>query len=183
MNKTVLITGCSTGIGRACVEKFANEDWKVSATMRKTEKGKDLAKRNNVAVFAIDVTDENSVNTGVTMTIEKFGKINAVINNAAYSEFGPIEFATDAIIERQYSTNVAGPIRVMRAVLPQMRKQGGGVIVNITSGAGRIGFPLTSLYCGTKFAIEGITESIQYELRPFGIRVKILTPAKILFKF
>ena len=176
MPKTVLITGCSTGIGRACAEKFAGEAWNVAATMRSPEKAGSLAGRENVVVSALDVTSESSVNSAVNDALERFGTIDAIVNNAAYAEFGPIEFASDERIARQFSTNVAGPIRLIRAVLPHMRRQRSGVIVNITSGAGRIGFPLSALYCGTKFALEGISEAIQYELQPHGIRVKLVEP-------
>jgi len=183
MSKTVLITGCSTGIGRACVEKFQKEGWNVVATMRSPEKERELQKLDRVAVFGLDVTDDASVKAAVKAAFDKFGTIDAVINNAGYGAVGPVEFATDAQIERQYSTNVTGPLRVMRAVIPHFRKRGDGVIVNITSIGGRVGFPLNSLYCGTKFALEGITEAMQYELAPFGVRVKLVEPGGVVTEF
>jgi NAD(P)-dependent dehydrogenase (short-subunit alcohol dehydrogenase family) len=183
MSNTVLVTGSSTGIGRACVEKFQAEGWNVAATMRTPGKETSLQKLDRVAVLPLDVTNDASVRAAVKATLDKFGAIDAVINNAGYGAVGPVEFCTDAQIERQYSTNVAGPLRVMRAVLPHMRARRAGVIVNITSIGGRVGFPLNSLYCGTKFALEGITEAMQYEVAAFGVRVKLVEPGGVSTEF
>ncbi|KAI0563193.1 short-chain dehydrogenase/reductase [Gracilaria domingensis] len=180
-----MITGCSSGIGFDTAKHFAEKEWNVVATMRKPscEAGQSLAKVANIEVQPLDVTDIDSIKATVHFTVEKFGSIDAIVNNAGYGLVGPVEIMTPEQVDRQYKTNVYGPVYVMQAVLPQMRKQKSGVIVNITSVGGRLVMPFASLYHGTKWALEGITESMAFELEPFGIRVRLVEPGHVETNF
>lgn len=185
MTKTCLITGTSSGLGRAAAELFAEHGWNVVATMRKPEcdAGVELSKISNVHLVKLDVTNESDIKSAVQETLDKYGAIDALINNAGYGLAGPMEFATSEQLERQYSTNVFGPIRLMQAVLPSMRAAKSGVIVNVTSVGGRLVLPMTSLYHGTKYALEGVSESAAIELKPFGIKVRTVQPGGIKTDF
>ena len=151
--------------------------------MRRPEQENELTKLSGVAVLRLDVTDEATISEAVAETIRRFGAIDAVVNNAGYGLVGPFEASTQEQIERQFQTNVFGPMNVVRAVIPHMRGQRSGVIVNVASMGGRITFPLYSLYHGTKWAVEGFSESLNYELEPFGIRVKIIEPGPVKTDF
>jgi NAD(P)-dependent dehydrogenase (short-subunit alcohol dehydrogenase family) len=182
--KTVLVTGSSSGIGKATVREFqASGQWNVVATMRRPEQENELNKLSNVAVLRLDVTDEASIADAISETVRRFGAIDAVVNNAGYGLVGPFEASTQEQIERQFQTNVFGLMNVVRAVIPHMRERHCGVIANVASLGGRITFPLYSLYHGTKWAVEGFSESLNYELEPFGIRVKIIEPGPIKTDF
>lgn len=176
MSKTVLITGASTGFGKLSAQKFQAEGWNVIATMRSPEKETELTQLGNVLVNRLDVTEPESIAQSVKEGIEKFGTIDVLVNNAGYGTAGPVEAATDTEIRRQFEVNVFGLINVTKAVLPQMRAQKSGIIINISSVGGRITFPYFSLYHATKFAVEGLTDSMQYELNPLGIQLKIVEP-------
>lgn len=179
MAKTVMITGASSGIGRAAAEKFAAEGWNVVATMRKPEPWE----HPNIVSTALDVTNKDSIREAVAFAIERFGSIDVLVNNAGYGTFGPLESFTDEQIELQFATNVTGLLAVTRAVLPGMRERGSGTIVNISSAGGVLTLPMYSLYHGTKWAVEGITESLTFELAPLGIRVKLIEPSAIDTEF
>ena len=181
--KTVLITGCSSGIGKAAAALFSQKGWNVAATMRNPEKGRDIAAMKNVKVFPLDVTDPASIAEAVGAVTDAFGSIDALVNNAGFSLIGPFETTGGEEVRKQYETNVFGLMNAVRAVLPVFRKKRGGTIVNLASVGGRIAFPMYSLYNGTKFAVEGFSESLQYELKPFNIRVKIVEPGVILTDF
>ncbi|MEL7119610.1 MAG: SDR family oxidoreductase [Bacteroidota bacterium] len=183
MKKTVLITGASSGIGKATAQYFADQGWNVAATMRRPEKEKDLVETDALKLFRLDVQDQDSIDLAVKNTINAFGSLDALVNNAGYGAIGPLEESSRKKIERQFDVNVFGLIEVTKAVLPQMRKQKSGVIVNISSVGGRITLPLTSLYHGTKWAVEGITQSLQYELNPLGIKLKIVEPGGVKTDF
>jgi NAD(P)-dependent dehydrogenase (short-subunit alcohol dehydrogenase family) len=183
MTKTVLITGASTGIGRAAAELFQREGWNVAATMRTPEKAAGLAALPNVITPRLDVLDEASIESAIAETVSKFGKIDVLVNNAGYGLVGPFEASTDAQIRRQFDTNVFGLMNVARAMLPHFRERKDGVIINIASVGGRVTFPLYSLYHGTKWAVEGFTESLQFELREHNVRVKIIEPGPIKTDF
>lgn len=183
MSRTVLITGTSTGIGRATAERFQREGWNVGATMRSPNDGQELSQHSNVHVTRLDVTDPESITTAVAETIDRFGSIDALINNAGFGAYGPLEITSSETIERQFDTNVIGLLEVTKAVIPIMRNQGAGVIVNISSVGGRMAFPFGSLYHGSKFAVEGISEALVYELMPFGIRVKVVEPGAVATDF
>jgi NAD(P)-dependent dehydrogenase (short-subunit alcohol dehydrogenase family) len=181
--KTILITGASSGIGRASVLKFQAEGWNVAATMRSPEKETELQKLSNVAIFALDVTDLNSINTAVAGTLGQFKGLNVLLNNAGYGLAGPFEAADAAQIERQFATNVYGPIYTTQACLPHFRAQASGLIINVSSIGGRLVLPFNSLYHGTKYALEGISEALALELAPYGVRVKIVEPGGVRTDF
>jgi NAD(P)-dependent dehydrogenase (short-subunit alcohol dehydrogenase family) len=176
MKKTVLITGASSGFGRETVKLFAEKGWNVIATMRSPEKETELSAIEGVLVTRLDVTDKKSIQEAVEAGVRKFGAIDALVNNAGYGAFGALEAAPEHVIRQQFDVNLFGLIEVTKAVLPGMRKRKSGVIVNVSSIGGRLTFPFATLYHATKFAVEGLTESLQYELNPFGIRLKIVEP-------
>lgn len=155
---------------------FQQKGWNVIATMRKPENGAALAALPNVLVTKLDVADKESIAAAVAAGIETFGGIDVLINNAGYGTLGVLEAASDEQIRKQFEVNVFGVIAVTKAVLPVLRSKGSGVIVNISSVGGRVTFPYFSLYHATKFAVEGLTEALQYELAPLGIRVKLIEP-------
>ena len=174
--RTVLITGCSSGFGRLTAKTFYEKGWNVVATMRSPEKETELTHLDGMLVTRLDVTDEDSIKTAVEQTIENFGRIDALINNAGYGGHAMFEQFEHNHIARMFDTNVFGPMRIAKAVLPLMRKQGGGAIVNVTSMAGIIGLPFTSTYSASKFAVEGWSEGLALEYAPFNIKVRTVAP-------
>lgn len=183
MNKVVLITGASSGIGFNTAKLFQTKDWKVAATMRTPENSTELQKIVDVECFRLDVTDVDSIRSTIAGTLEKFGRIDAVVNNAGFAVVGPFEAATQEQIELQMQTNVYGVMNVCREILPYFRKQKSGVIVNVASMGGRITFPLYSIYHASKWALEGFSEALQYEVKDFGIKIKIIEPGPIKTDF
>lgn len=181
--QTALITGCSSGIGAAAARHFAAQGWAVAATMRDPAAGAALKDAGRVETLALDVTDKASIERAVGETIARFGRIDALVNNAGYGLFGPFETATDADIEKQFATNLFGLFDVTRAVLPAMRAQTSGVVVNVASIGGLMTFPMNSLYHATKFAVVGFSESLNFELAPFGVRVKVVCPGGVATDF
>ena len=180
---TILITGASTGIGRTTALHFQGQGWNVIATMRSPEKETDLAMMDNVLVTKLDVTDAASIDAAVAKGIAHFGKIDVLLNNAGYGAYGPLEAFSMDKIKRQFDTNVIGLLAVTKAVLPHMRKQKSGFVVNISSIGGQMTFPLGTLYHGSKFAVEGLSESLHFELAAFGVKVKIIEPGMIKTDF
>lgn len=168
----VLVTGASSGIGKACAEHLAGRGFRVFGTQRRPpDRG-----TGAVEMIAMDVDDDASVARGIAAVVERAGRIDAVVNNAGHAITGAVE---DTVIDEaraQLETNFFGVLRVCRAVLPLMRAQGGGHIVNISSLAGLLGLPFSGLYSASKFALEGMTESLRHEVRPFGIRVVLIEP-------
>lgn len=183
MEKVVLITGASSGIGRETAKLFQAKNWRVAATMRRPEEHADLQRIADIECFRLDVTDAESVRTTVKDAHDKFGRIDVVVNNAGYGLLGPFEAATDEQVRKQFETNVFGLMAVCREVIPIMRSQKKGVIVNVSSISGLAALPFSSLYAASKFAVEGFSESLAYELEPFGIRVKIIEPGPIKTDF
>ncbi|MCB1186874.1 SDR family oxidoreductase [bacterium] len=181
--KVILVTGASSGIGRATALHFQQAGWNVVATMRSPEKEAELNKLENVLVTRLDVLDSQSISEAVNAAVERFGGIEVLVNNAGYGAYGPLEAFPLEGIRRQFDTNVLGLLEVTRAVLPHMRRAGSGHIVNISSIGGRVTFPLGTLYHGTKWAVEGISEALSYELRHIGIRVKVVEPGAIATDF
>jgi len=179
MAKTILVTGSSTGIGRAAVVKFQQEGWNVIATMRTPEKEEALNKLDNVLVTKLDVQDETTISSTIADGLKEFGNIDVVLNNAGYGLMGTFESIKRESIQRQFDVNVFGLFDVTRAILPHFRKNKKGTIINITSIGGKMTFPLTSLYHATKFAVEGFSESLHYELAPHGIDIKIVEPGGV----
>lgn len=176
MAKTVFITGASSGFGKEAAKLFHEKGWNVAATMRTPENETELQDLENVLLAKLDVTDKASICDAVNKSVERFGAIDVLVNNAGFGAVGVFEAASDEIIRRQFDVNIFGLIDVTKAVLPVMRANKEGVIINISSMGGRITIPFGSLYNATKFALEGLTEAMQYELNPFGIRLKIVEP-------
>lgn len=183
MSKTILITGASAGIGKATAKHFHNQGWNVVATMRKPEQEQELTQLENTLVTRLDVTDPDSIATAVQQGLERFGQIDVLLNNAGYGAYGPLEAFPMDRIRRQFDTNVLGLLEVTKALLPHFRQNQSGSIINVSSVGGRMTFPLGTLYHGTKFAVEGISEALQFELEPMGVSVKIIEPGAIATDF
>jgi NAD(P)-dependent dehydrogenase (short-subunit alcohol dehydrogenase family) len=185
----VVVTGSSSGIGLETSLLLARNGFQTFATMRNIDKGKELSviagrEKLPIKVVQLDVTDDTSVTNAIEKIMsEAGGRIDVLINNAGYGLGGAFEDSSMNEIKSQYETNVFGLMRVTQAVLPVMRKQESGIIVNINSGAGRAGYPGASVYVSSKFAIEGLSESIAFELEPFGIRVILVEPGVIRTNF
>lgn len=182
MNKTVFITGASSGIGRAAAQLFLQQGWNVAATMRTPDKEKGLTGAN-LKLIQLDVTDSNSIKAAISEAISHFGQIDVLINNAGYGSVGIFEAFTPEQIHRQFDTNVFGLMNVTAQVLPHFRKNKTGTIINVASIGGKVTFPLYSLYHSSKWAVEGFSESLHYELRNLGIKVKIVEPGVIKTDF
>jgi NAD(P)-dependent dehydrogenase (short-subunit alcohol dehydrogenase family) len=174
--KTVLITGSSTGFGHATAKLFAEKGWNVVATMRDVTVAGDLARRDNVLVSRMDVTDPATIDQVIKISIERFGKLDAVNNNAGYGQYGIFETIPQESIQRNFDVNLFGVMNVIRATVPLFRKQKDGLILNVSSVGGLVGLPSISIYVSTKFALEGFTESLSYELASQNIVVKIVEP-------
>ena len=177
--KTLLITGSSTGIGHATAKLFADKGWNVAATMRDVSAAGDLSGRDNVLVIHLDVTDSASIDKAIKTSIERFGKLDAVINVAGYGQYGIFETIPEKSIERNFDVNVFGVMNVIRAIVPIFRKQKEGLILNVSSAGGLVGLPSISIYISTKFALEGFTESLSYELASQNIVVKMVEPGGV----
>ena len=179
-----LVTGSSSGIGFETALLLARNGFHTYASMRNLEKSKGITQITSkeklpLQVVQLDVNDDASVKEAVDKIESEQGRINVLVNNAGYVLLGPAEHLSIKEFKAQFETNLFGVIRVMQVVLPTMRRQRGGTIVNISSSAGRIGLPLNSAYVSSKFALEGLTESISYELEQFGIRVVLIEPGFI----
>lgn len=183
MKKTILITGASSGIGKETAKFFHEKEWNVVATMRNPEMETELTSLKNVIVTKLDVLDQDSIEQAITYGIEKFERIDVLLNNAGYGAYGPLESFPREKILRQFNTNVIGLLDVTRAILPHFRDNKNGIIMNVSSMGGKMTFPLGSLYHGTKFAVEGISESLRYEVEQFGVKVKIIEPGSIATDF
>ena len=181
--KTILITGASTGIGRETARYFARQGWNVAATMRTPQKGTDLLAMKNVKIFPLDVLDVASIDAAIQATLDQFGGIDVLFNNAGFAIAGAFEAISPERIEKQFATNVFGVMNTTRAILPYFRQKRSGLIINTTSSGGRITFPLYSVYNSTKWAVEGFMESLQYELKPFNIRIKNIEPGTVKSDF
>ncbi len=183
MSKTILITGASSGIGRATAEKFQREGWNVVATMRTPANEESLNKMDNVLVTKLDVLDVDSIEQALAEGIKTFGKIDVVLNNAGYAVAGPFEASQRESVMRQFAVNVQGLMDVTQKALPHFRANKDGMFINISSIGGKMTFPLMSLYHGTKFAVEGFTESLHWELSTIGVKVKIVEPGGVATDF
>ena len=183
-DRSVLITGTSTGIGRAAAELLAGKGYRVLATMRTPEKGRDLAeaaKANgwDLTVLSLDVRDDASVRSA----LDQADEIDVLVNNAGVEVWGPLEEMTLGDLKDQFETNVYGPVRLITAVLPRMRRRGSGVIVNVSSVAGRVSAVLNGLYAASKFALEALSETLHYETGHFGVRCHIVEPGAVATPF
>jgi NAD(P)-dependent dehydrogenase (short-subunit alcohol dehydrogenase family) len=173
--KTVLITGASRGIGEATARVFLDKGWSVAATLR-TPEASQLMPSNRLKIYEMDVASLASISDGIATAIEDFGRIDVVVNNAGHCVVGALEELSDADLKSVLDTNILGAMRVTRAALPHMRACGGGRIVNVSSMCGQMTLPLYTAYCASKWALEGFSESLAFETRAHGIRVKIVEP-------
>lgn len=176
MTKTVLITGSSTGLGNTAAKKFANEGWNVIATMRKPDRRLEEENPERIFVTELDVTKPATIEAAIAAGIARFGRIDAVVNNAGVSILSIFEATPMNVIRGIFETNVFGVMNVIQAITPYFREQGGGTIVNITSNVGFASNPLLTVYVATKHAIEGLSESLSYELESQNISVKLVEP-------
>lgn len=181
-SKAALITGCSSGIGHATAERLATDGWKVYATARRPETLADL-QGLGCETLALDVCDEQSMSAAVAHVTEAEGAVGVLINNAGYSQSGAVESVPPDQVRRQFETNVFGLIRMCQLVLPGMREQRWGKIVNIGSMGGRLTFPGGGLYHATKYAVEAISDALRFEVRGFGVDVILVEPGLIVTGF
>jgi NAD(P)-dependent dehydrogenase (short-subunit alcohol dehydrogenase family) len=171
-----MITGCSTGIGRLTAKTFHDKGWGVIATMRSPEKEEELTELEDVLVARLDVTDKASIQAAVDEGLARFGALDVVVNNAARGGRALLEASSDEMVRAMYDTNVFGVMDVCRSVIPHMRERKSGCFINVTSMAGMIGLPLETSYSGTKYAVEGMTEALAFELKGLGILAKAVAP-------
>lgn len=181
-SKAVLITGCSTGIGRATAEHLARSGHSVYATARRPESIEDL-KNAGCKTLALDVNDEASMSAAVAAVEEAEGAVGALVNNAGYSQSGALETIGLDDVRRQFETNVFGLLRMCQLVLPGMRRQGGGRIVNVSSMGGKLTFPGGGVYHATKYAVEAMSDAMRFEVQGFGIDVVVIEPGLIKTNF
>jgi len=182
--RVAVVTGASSGIGYETSLTLARNGFHTYATMRNLQKSKSITEIANteklsLQVVQLDVTDDGSVKDAINRIVAEKKRIEVLVNNAGYGLFGSLEDMSVEEIKKQFETNFFGVIRVTKQVLPVMREQNSGIIVNVSSVGGRIGLPVLSAYHSTKFALEGLSESILYEVEPFGIRVVIIEPGVI----
>ncbi len=182
MSKAVLITGCSTGIGRATAEHLAGRGWTVYASARKLDAIRDLEARG-CKVLALDVCDEGSMRAAVDAVERAEGAIGVLINNAGYGQEGVVEEVAMADVRRQFETNVFGLVHLTQLVLPGMRRQRWGKVVNLSSVGGKLTLPGGGFYHATKHALESLSDALRFELRPFGIDVIVVEPGPIKTRF
>jgi NAD(P)-dependent dehydrogenase (short-subunit alcohol dehydrogenase family) len=180
--KAALITGCSSGIGKATAERLVADRWTVYATARRPETLADLEAKG-AKTLALDVTDEASMQAAVNAVIEAEGAVGVLVNNAGYSQSGAVESVPMDQVRRQFETNVFGLIRMCQLVLPGMREQRWGKIVNLSSMGGRLVFPGGGLYHASKYAVEAISDALRFEVRGFGIDVILIEPGLIVTAF
>ena len=186
--KTVLVTGCSSGIGYATCLMFARNNFATYGSVRDLSKAERIQEITNIEklplkIIRLDVNEDESIGIAIQEIISDSGRIDILINNAGYGMFGPIEEISIKEIKEQFETNFFGTIRLIKAIVPIMRKQRKGTIVNISSMVGRFGVPLNAAYVSSKFALEGLSESISFELQKFGIKVILVEPGVIQTDF
>jgi len=179
--KIIFITGTNSGFGYLTAKTCAAKGYTVYASMRDTkgrnaERAKELSLISNIKVIDLDITNSESVSNAISSIIDKEGRLDVVVNNAGYFGGGLAEAYTEADLEKMFDVNVKGTWRVIKSSLPQMRKQGEGLIINTSSGLGRFSAPFMTIYNSTKFAVEGLTEGLHYEVRPLGVDVVLIQP-------
>jgi NAD(P)-dependent dehydrogenase (short-subunit alcohol dehydrogenase family) len=182
VSKAVLITGCSTGIGRATAERLASRGWNVYATARKPESIADLKSRG-CKTLALDVCDDASIRAAVDTVEKAEGAVGVLINNAGYGLEGVFEEVPMPEIRRQFETNVFGLIAMTKLVLPAMRSQRWGRVVNLSSMGGKLTFPGGAYYHATKHAVEALSDALRFEVKGFGIDVIVIEPGPIKTRF
>lgn len=182
VSKAALITGCSSGIGHATAEQLIDEGWTVYATARRPETLSELRERG-CQTLALDVTDESSMRAAVESVSEAEGAVGVLVNNAGYSQSGALETLPMDQVGRQFETNVFGLLRMCQLVLPGMRAQRWGKIVNVSSMGGRLTFPGGGVYHATKYAVEALSDALRFEVRGFGVDVIVIEPGLIVTNF
>ena len=180
--KTIFITGASTGLGRATAKLFAERGWKVIATMRNPDKETELSKIENINLLPLDVTNLDQIKETTKIALQ-MGDVDVVFNNAGYGLVGPLEGMTDEQLVNQINTNLLGVMRVTKEFIPYFREKGKGLFITTTSIGGFVTFPFNSAYHATKWALEGWSESMAFELNPFGIGIKTVSPGIIFTDF
>jgi len=188
MEKVAIVTGTSSGIGFETSLALAREGYFTYATMRDTTKSnkiKEIAQKENlkISILELDVDDENSVKTAIAQILDQKQRIDVLVNNAGWGLWGCVEDVSVDEFKEQFETNFFSIIRLIQEVAPAMRKQGSGTIVNVSSVVGRIGFPASPAYISSKFALEGLSESLRFEFAPFGVDVIIIEPGVIKTNF
>lgn len=183
MKNTILVTGASSGIGKATAKYFHQKGWNVIATMRQPENEKDLKENATLKILALDVENLESIKNAIQAGIAHFGKIDVLLNNAGYGAYGPLEAGSDQEIRRQYNVNFFGVIDCIKEILPHFKANKNGTIINITSIGGLMTLPLFGVYNSSKFALEGLSEGLWFDLQPFGIKVKVVEPGGIKTDF
>lgn len=186
--KVVIVTGTSSGIGFETAVLLARNGFMTYATMRnpvKSTRLSDLANKEklDIKIRKLDVNDETGINETIDQVISETGRIDVLVNNAGYAIFGALEDTALDEIREQFETNFFGPVRTIKAVIPIMKKQNGGKIINLSSMVGRFGVPFNSAYVASKFALEGITESTRYELHDYNIKIILVEPGIIKSHF
>ncbi len=181
--RVILITGCSSGIGRATAIEAAARGHRVFATARNPETLRDLESRGQIRTLALDVTDAASIRDAVAAVLAEAGHLDALVNNAGYGQYGAAEDVTAEEWRRQFDVNLFGAIEVARAVLPAMREKRRGTIVNVSSVAGKIAIPFAAPYCASKHALEAFSDALRVEVAPFGIRVAVIEAGPIETRF
>lgn len=182
MKKTIFITGASSGLGKATALLFAKNDWNVIATMRKPENETELTAIENITLLPLDVTNSEQINDTILKAL-KISKIDVVFNNAGYGLAGPFEGATNEQLSNQINTNLVGVMHVIQNFLPHFRENEAGTFITTTSIGGLVTLPFNSVYHATKWALEGFSESLAFELKEFGIHVKTVSPGGIATDF
>jgi short-subunit dehydrogenase len=182
MQKTIFITGASSGLGKTTAKLFQSKGWNVIATMRNPENETELSQLEDIKVIKLDVSKKDELENTIAEVLDNHD-VDVVLNNAGYGLIGPLEAFTDEQIHKQIETNLMGVIRVSKAFTPYFREKKDGILINITSTFGLMGFPTCSIYSATKFAVDGFSESLGYELAQFGIKVKVVAPGGIQTDF
>ena len=180
--RTVLITGCASGIGRAAAEYLAGRGWHVFATARRLESIREM-EGPNTEILPLDVADEVSRASAVLAMLERAGRIDALVNNAAFGAGGPLELVSLDDARAQFETNLWGPLRLCQLVIPTMRAKGGGRIVNVTSVMGKMSVPFNGLYAASKHALEAVSDNLRWELHPWHIKVSVVEPGFVQTQF
>jgi NAD(P)-dependent dehydrogenase (short-subunit alcohol dehydrogenase family) len=180
--RVALITGCSSGIGRAAAERFLERGWTVYATARRPETLEEL-KARGAHTLALDVTREDSMLAAVEQVTDAERSVGALVNNAGYGQQGPVEDTPMEEVRRQFETNVFGLVRLTQLALPGMRARGWGRVVNVSSMGGRLTLPGLGFYHGSKYAVEAISDALRFEVRPFGIGVSLVEPGPVLTRW
>lgn len=179
----VLVTGCSSGIGKATALEAASRGHEVFATARSRESLEELERHPGIHALALDVTDAASIRAAVAAALERSGRVDALVNNAGYGQYGAVEDVTPDQWRRQFEVNLFGAIEATRAVLPAMRERRRGTIVNVSSVGGKIAIPFAAPYCASKHALEAVSDALRVEVAPFGIRVVVIEAGPIASRF